>query len=90
MKIFKAVFYALYFTVIVLVLILSFNMVEALELFKEWGWFRYFSDLPILGRNLLIFLCVMMISELLVENLDLKYGKKKLRESAHEIKDLEN
>ena len=69
MKKFKRIFYPIYLVVIVLVLIVSFNIYEALELFKIWGWFRYFSDLPYMGRDLMIFLCSLMLVEIVAENL---------------------
>ncbi|MDH5610535.1 MAG: hypothetical protein OEY56_13740, partial [Cyclobacteriaceae bacterium] len=64
----KYVFYPIYVIVIFLVLLISFNIYDALDLFKQWGWFEYFSDLPYLGRDLLIFLCGLMIVELVIEN----------------------
>ena len=68
MRKFKSVFYPIYILTIVLVVIMSFNIYESLELLREWGWFKYFSDLPFIGRNLLLFLCGLMAIELAVEN----------------------
>jgi hypothetical protein len=89
MKKFKRIFYPIYLVVIVLVLIIAFNIYDALELFKQWGWFKYFSDLPYMGRDLMIFLCLLMLVELVAENFhiaDLKSKRKELEQKITELK----
>lgn len=89
MRKFKRIFYPIYLVVIVLVLVISFNIYEALELFKVWGWFKYFSDLPYMGRDLMIFLCVLMLVEIVAENFqiaDLKSKKTSLEQQVTELK----
>ena len=88
MKKFKRIFYPIYLVVIVLVLIVSFNIYEALELFKIWGWFRYFSDLPYMGRDLMIFLCSLMLVEIVAENLHIARLKARSDEKDQKIVDL--
>lgn len=88
MKIFKFIFYPIYLAVIILVVLTAINLFEALELFKAWGWFNYFSDLPILGRKLLYGLCVLMVFELIIENLHLRKMKKASNKAQEEIHDL--
>jgi len=61
MKKFKMFFYAVYLISAILVIFMSFNIYESLELFKKIGWYKYFSDLPILVRNLLFFLSTLML-----------------------------
>ena len=89
MKKFKKIFYPIYLVVIVLVLIIAFNIYEALELFKQWGWFKYFSDLPYMGRDLMVFLCLLMLIELVAENFhiaDLKSKNGALEQKITELK----
>lgn len=88
MKKFKRIFYPIYLVVIVLVLIISFNIYEALELFKVWGWFKYFSDLPYMGRDLMIFLCVLMIVEIVAENYQIQGQKGKIRSLEDKVMEL--
>lgn len=88
MKKFKRIFYPIYLIVIVLVLIVSFNIYEALELFKIWGWFKYFSDLPYMGRDLMIFLCALMLVELVAENVHIARLKAKTDEKDQKILNL--
>lgn len=88
MKKFKQIFYPTYLVVIVLVLIISFNIYDALELFKVWGWFKYFSDLPYMGRDLLIFLCALMLVEIIAENVHIARLKAKNDEQENSIIDL--
>lgn len=88
MKKFKRIFYPIYLIVIILVLIVSFNIYESLELFKIWGWFKYFSDLPYMGRDLLVFLCVLMMVELVAENVHIARLKARADERDQKITDL--
>ncbi len=89
MKTLKILFYIVYISSILLVLVISINLYEALDLFKDWGWFKYFSDLPVLGRNLLYGLSALMTLELIFENLYLKNVRKELKAANQQIKDLE-
>ena len=88
MKKFKRIFYPIYLVIIALVLIISFNIYEALELFKIWAWFKYFSDLPYMGRDLMIFLCLLMIIELVAENIHIARMKARANENDQNIIDL--
>jgi cell division protein FtsL len=88
MKKFKQIFYPIYLVVILLVLIMTFNIYDALELFKVWGWFKYFSDLPYMARNLLVFLCLLMVVELIAENIHLVRSRSRVKELENTIKDL--
>ena len=88
MKKFKRIFYPIYLIVIVLVLIVSFNIYESLELFKIWGWFKYFSDLPYMGRDLMIFLCALMLVELVAENIHIARLKARADEKDQKVIDL--
>ncbi len=88
MKKFKTFFYPIYLVVIVLVLLIAFNIYDSLELFKRWGWYKYFSDLPIMGRNLLVFLCFLMFLELVIENLSLLSLRSKKKSQEKEIESL--
>ncbi|MFT4736611.1 MAG: hypothetical protein ACI8QD_000010 [Cyclobacteriaceae bacterium] len=88
MKKFKQTFYPIYLIVIVLVLVIAFNIYEALELFKTWGWFRYFSDLPYMGRDLMVFLCLLMGVELIAENFHLANLRAKNGELEQKVIDL--
>ena len=67
MKKVKLIFYPVYLLTIVAVLVLSIDIYSSLDLMQRWGWYRYFSDLPLMGRNLLIFLCIMMVAELAIQ-----------------------
>ena len=67
MRKFKMVFYPIYILTIILVVVMSFNISEALHLLQQWGWFKYFSDLPVMGRNLLLFMSSLMAIELLIQ-----------------------
>ena len=89
MKLFKVIIYLIYVPSIVLVLMISINLYEALDLFKDWGWFKYFSDLPVLGRKLLYALCGLMTLELIIENIYVIKVSKQLRTAKEEIKKLE-
>ncbi len=88
MKRFKTIFYPVYLIVIVLVLLIAFNIYDSLELFKRWGWYRYFSDLPIMGRNLLVFLCLLMTTEIAIENFSLIGSRSKVKKLNREIESL--
>ena len=90
MNIFKSVFNVIYIATILAVLVVSFNIIESLELFKNWGWYKYFSDLPFLGRNLLLFLCFLMSMEFVLERVMLKKQKGEMVDNEAKIKDLEN
>ena len=85
MKKFKRIFYPIYLVVITFVLIISFNIYDSLELFKQWGWFRYFSDLPFMVRDLLVFMCLLMVVELVSENVHLISSKGKIANLEKEI-----
>lgn len=67
MKKFKLIFYPIYVLTIIAVLLLSADIYTSLDLMQQWGWYRYFSDLPLMGRNLLVFLCVLMLTELVIQ-----------------------
>lgn len=67
MKKFKLIFYPIYLLTIVAVLVLSADIYTSLDVMQQWGWYRYFSDLPLMGRNLLIFLCALMVVELVIQ-----------------------
>ena len=67
MKKIKLIFYPIYLLTIIAVLLLSADIYTSLDLMQQWGWFRYFSDLPLLGRNLLLFLCGLMVVELAIQ-----------------------
>lgn len=88
MKKFKTFFYPIYLVVIVLVLLISFNIYEALELFKTWGWFKYFSDLPYMGRNLMVFLTILMAIELVAENIHLMKWRGRISGLQKEVTEL--
>lgn len=85
MRKFKSIFYPIYVVVIILVLLMAFNIYEALELFKRWGWYKYFSDLPFMGRNLLVFLCALMITEFIIENMTVFSRRARLKKLENEI-----
>jgi len=89
MKLFKALFYIVYIPSIVIVLLISINLYDALDLFKDWGWFKYFSDLPVLGRKLLYTLCALMTLELIVENIYTNRIARQLKDTKAEVKKLE-
>jgi uncharacterized protein YqgQ len=88
MKKFKQIFYPTYLIVVVLVLIIAFNIYDALELFKQWGWFKYFSDLPYMGRDLMVFLCVLMLAEIVAENYHIATLKARRKEQDQLITEL--
>lgn len=90
MKIFKLIFYPIYIVITLVTLWVAFDMFEALEILKAWGWFKYFSELPILGRNLLWVLGTLLIIEFVIENLHLKKDRKRLKAAEGEIKDLQD
>ncbi len=90
MKTFKLIFYPIYILITLVVIWISFDMYHALEIFQSWGWFKYFSELPGLGKNLLLVLSALLVVELIVENLHLKANKKQLKRSLEENKDLQN
>jgi len=76
MRKFKLVFYPIYILTILFVLIISFDIMGTLEVMMKIGVFKYFSDLPYLGRNMLLFLSGLMLVELVVANFSrLKLGK---------------
>ena len=88
MKKFKIFFYPLYIFVIILVLMISFNIYDSLELFKRWGWFKYFSDLPFMIRNLMVFLTILMAVELVIENISLMKTRSRNKLLEGEVTDL--
>ena len=88
MKRFKTFFYPIYIVVIVLVLLIALNIYDALELFKRWGWFKYFSDLPFMARDLLVFLAALMSIELIIENISIFGSRGKHRSLEQEIIEL--
>lgn len=90
MKTFKLIFYPIYILITLSVIWISVDIFHALEIFQSWGWFKYFSELPSLGRNLLIVLSALLVIELVIENLHLKASKKQLKLSQEENKDLQN
>lgn len=90
MKRFKYIFYPIYLVITVATLWVAFDIFHALEIFQSWGWFKYFSELPGLGRNLLWTLCGLMIIEFVVENIQLRTNKKQLKAAKEEIKDLQD
>lgn len=90
MKTFKLIFYPIYVLITLVVIWISIDMYHALEIFQSLGWFKYFSEIPGLGRNLLYVLSALLVIEIIVENLHLKARNKQLRASQHEIKDLQN
>lgn len=63
MKKFKYIFYAVYLITAVLVIFMSIYIYESLDLFKKIGWYKYFSDLPIMVRNLLFYISFLMLIE---------------------------
>ncbi|MFT4738830.1 MAG: hypothetical protein ACI92W_002954 [Paraglaciecola sp.] len=67
MKKIKLIFYPIYVLTIAAVLLLSADIYASLDVMQQWGWYKYFSDLPLLGRNLLLFLCSMMVLELVIQ-----------------------
>jgi hypothetical protein len=71
MRKFKLFFYPIYLIVVGLVLAMSLNIFHTLELFKQWGLFKYFSDLPYMARDLLVFMCTLMLIEIVIENFQL-------------------
>ncbi len=82
-------FYVIYVASIIAVLLISINLYDALDVFRDWGWYKYFSDLPVLGRKLLYILCFLMTAEIIVENVYFAQERKKLKEAQQEIKKLE-
>lgn len=90
MKRFKTIFYTIYLITIFLVLLISYNIYESLELFKKIGWYKYFSDLPYLGRNLLYYLTALMVLEIIVENISLFGKRKKISSMKKEIIELKS
>lgn len=85
MKKFKQIFYPIYILAVIFVLLVSFNIYDSLELFKKWGWFRYFSDLPYMVRDLMVFLSLLMVVELVLENIQMIRLKGKISEMEDEI-----
>ncbi len=90
MKTFKLIYYPIYILTTLVVLWIAIDMFHALEIFQSWGWFKYFSELPGLGRNLLWVLSALLVIEIVIENLHLKASKKQLKETKKEIEDLKN
>jgi hypothetical protein len=90
MKRFKTIFYTIYIITIFLVLLISYNIYESLELFKKIGWYKYFSDLPFIGRNLLYYLSGLMVLEIIVENISLFGKKRKISSLKREIMELKS
>lgn len=90
MKTFKLIFYPIYILITLIVIWISLDMYHALEIFQSWGWFKYFSELPGLGKNLLLVLSALLVIELTAENLHHKATRRKLKHSQEEIKDLQN
>ena len=88
MKKFKTFFYPIYILVIIMVLMISFNIYDSLELFKRWGWFKYFSDLPFMIRNLMVFLTFLMAVELVIENISLIKTYSRNKSLEREVTDL--
>ncbi len=88
MKKFKTFFYPIYVIVIIMVLMISFNIYDSLELFKRWGWFKYFSDLPFMIRNLMVFLTFLMAIEIVIENISLLQTRSRNRSLEREVVDL--
>lgn len=72
----KLVFYPVYIISILAVLFISFNIVESINWLQQIGWIRYISDLPYLGRNLLLFLSSLMIIEFIIQNIHVSKLKK--------------
>ncbi len=78
MKKVKFVFYPIYLLSIAFVLAISFDITGTLEYMMKIGVFKYFSDLPFLGRNLLLFLSALMAVEFVINNYEIfKFRKSK-------------
>jgi hypothetical protein len=67
MKKLKYIFYPVYLLTILMLIVLSVDIQESILFLQKVGLIRYFSDIPMLGRNLLIFLAAMMSIELLLQ-----------------------
>jgi hypothetical protein len=67
MKKLKLIFYPIYLLTIIAVVVLSADIYTSLDVMQQWGWYRYFSDLPLLGRNLLLFMVALMVIELIIQ-----------------------
>ncbi len=89
MKTLRIAFYIIYIPTIVLTLIMAINLYDALDLFKMWGWFNYFSDLPVLGRKLIYLLCGLMTLSIVIETLVHLQARKDIKEAKATIKRLE-
>jgi hypothetical protein len=79
MKTFKRIFYPLYIVTIILVAIVSFDIMESLTVLQSWGFWKYFNDLPFIGRNLILFLSLLMVVELVIENIVIRQLKRTVR-----------
>jgi len=90
MKTFKLIFYPIYILITLSAIWIAIDIYHALEIFQSWGWFKYFSELPGLGRNILLILSALLVVELIIENLHLKTSKKQLKNSQKENIDLQN
>ena len=88
MRLFKTIFYPLYILVIIFVLMMAFNIYDTLELFKRWGWFKYFSDLPFMARNMMVFLTLLMAVEIVTENIALLKNSGKTKKLEREVTEL--
>ncbi len=85
MKRFKTFFYPVYIITIIFVLMMAFNIYDTLELFKRWGWFKYFSDLPFMVRDMMVFLTLLMSIELILENFAIFNNRGKVKKLEKEI-----
>lgn len=65
----KLIFYPIYLLTILLVIAISLNIIESIQYLQKIGMVRYISDLPYLGRNLLLFLAGLMIIEFVIQNI---------------------
>ncbi|MFY0688111.1 MAG: hypothetical protein JXQ90_13150 [Cyclobacteriaceae bacterium] len=88
MKKFKTIFYIIYLVTVAVIVVMSINIYESLEVLKQWGWYKYFTDLPFIGRNLLLVLCTLMIIEMILENIALFRMRSQIGQKEKEITEL--
>lgn len=79
MKKLKYIFYPIYLLTILLLVVISADIEQSISFLQQVGVIRYFSDIPLLGRNLLIFLAVLMSIEFFLQSLSSDKVRKLLK-----------
>ena len=86
----KILFSAIYVIVMIFILVVAVDFYGALKVFQEWGWFKYPSEIPKLGRKLLYFISALMAAHIILDFVYYRSQRIHRAKAQNEIAELKN